>query len=82
MYGTIELDIREARNLAKADLIGLSDPYAVVQSTAGSVRYKTKTIKNTLNPTWNERYSHCTRWAWTLSGAARPSRCTRMASSS
>lgn len=33
---------------------GKSDPYAVL--TVGNQRFKTKTIKETLNPRWNEVY--------------------------
>lgn len=56
VHGTIEMEIFAARNLAKADLLGLSDPYTIVQTTTGPARYKTKIVKNTLNPTWNEKY--------------------------
>lgn len=43
-----------ARNLAVADTNGLSDPYAVLQ--LGKSRKKTKIIKKTLNPSWNESF--------------------------
>eukprot|EP00092_Neocalanus_flemingeri_P025254 GFUD01027386.1.p1 GENE.GFUD01027386.1~~GFUD01027386.1.p1 ORF type:complete len:4003 (+),score=946.67 GFUD01027386.1:1015-12009(+) len=49
--GTINVNIIQAKDLIKADLIGKSDPYAVV--TYGDDKIKTKTIKNNLNPQWN-----------------------------
>merc|ERR1712013_516795 len=49
--GKINLNIHEGKDLVKADLIGKSDPYAVV--TYGNDKVKTKTIKNNLNPEWN-----------------------------
>merc|ERR1719431_565969 len=49
--GKINLNIHEGKDLVKADLIGKSDPYAVV--TYGKDKVKTKTIKNNLNPEWN-----------------------------
>merc|ERR1711874_419795 len=49
--GNVHLEIIEAKNLIKADMIGKSDPYAVV--TYGDDKMKTKTIKNDQNPKWN-----------------------------
>merc|ERR1711923_691869 len=49
--GKIHLNIHEGKDLVKADLIGKSDPYAVV--TYGNEKVKTKTVKNNLNPDWN-----------------------------
>merc|ERR1719431_637601 len=49
--GNVHLEIIQAKDLIKADLIGKSDPYAVV--TYGDDKIKTKTIKNNLNPQWN-----------------------------
>ncbi len=41
----------KARNLIKADLMGKSDPYAVLKF--GKQKEKTNTIKNTLEPQWD-----------------------------
>merc|ERR1719481_2450629 len=49
--GKIHLNIHEGKDLVKADLIGKSDPYAVV--TYDKDKVKTKTVKNNLNPEWN-----------------------------
>ena len=53
-----------AENLHKTDWLGKSDPY--VNLTLGKVKQHTKTINNTLNPVWNEKFNvshgglHCT----------------------
>ena len=49
--GNLHLEIIEAKNLIKADMIGKSDPYAVV--TYGDGKLKTKTRKNDQNPKWD-----------------------------
>merc|ERR1712098_406293 len=41
----------KAKELVKADLIGKSDPYAVIKH--GSQKFTTKVIKNTQTPEWN-----------------------------
>eukprot|EP00741_Cyanophora_paradoxa_P015630 tig00020903_g15087.t1 len=50
--GVIVAHIIEARDLPVMDLNGKSDPFITVQF--GSEMKKTKTIRKTLNPTWNE----------------------------
>eukprot|EP00756_Hemistasia_phaeocysticola_P061405 Hpha_TRINITY_DN4886_c0_g1::TRINITY_DN4886_c0_g1_i1::g.20222::m.20222 len=50
----VVVDIIQGRDLMKADLFGLSDPYAII--TYGSEVRKTAVQKKTLNPTWNERF--------------------------
>ena len=47
----IRLDIIKAKDLIKTDLIGKSDPYAVIK--CGSQQDKTPVAKNTQNPEWN-----------------------------
>lgn len=49
--GNLHLEILQAKDLVKADIIGKSDPYAVV--TYGDDKIKTKTVKNNQNPEWN-----------------------------
>ena len=54
--GSVLLNITEARNLAKADLIGASDPFCEVELN-GNVVGTTKARENTLNPFWtNETF--------------------------
>jgi hypothetical protein len=43
-------------DLAAMDKNGKSDPYAVVTSTFNKQRFKSKVMKKTLNPVWNETY--------------------------
>ena len=51
---TIEVDILEARDLIASDSNGFSDPYVVIDPTAGFTSgAKTPIIKKTLNPVWN-----------------------------
>jgi Ca2+-dependent lipid-binding protein len=49
--GKLLVNLVKARNLIKADMIGKSDPYAVL--TFGKQKGKTKTVKNTLEPQWD-----------------------------
>ena len=49
--GILHLEIIEAKNLTKADMIGKSDPYAVV--TYGDGKLKTKIRKKFRNPKWD-----------------------------
>ena len=50
--GTLQIHLQRARGLMSADRNGLSDPYATL-SLAGQ-SHKSKTIRNTLNPDWDE----------------------------
>ena len=56
--GHLDLDIISANNLLSADSNGKSDPFirAYINDEEDSF-YKTKTIKKTLDPTWNEKTS-------------------------
>merc|ERR1719394_2293503 len=49
--GKAKLHLVKAKDLVKSDLIGKSDPYAVVKF--GRQEDKTKTVKNTQEPQWN-----------------------------
>ncbi|KAJ9702612.1 hypothetical protein PVL29_004380 [Vitis rotundifolia] len=55
--GTLEVKLVQARELTNKDLIGKSDPYAVLFVRPIRDRTKTsKTINNELNPIWNEHF--------------------------
>lgn len=45
----------EARNLPSMDLNGLSDPYVRLQ--LGKTRFKSKVVRKSLNPSWDEEFS-------------------------
>ena len=49
--GTIKLDLLCAKDLSDTDMIGKSDPYAII--SYGTQKYKTEIKNNTLNPQWN-----------------------------
>eukprot|EP01156_Anaeramoeba_ignava_P002757 Anaeramoba_ignava/a219449_53.p1 GENE.a219449_53~~a219449_53.p1 ORF type:complete len:533 (+),score=174.37 a219449_53:6-1604(+) len=51
--GNIFITVIEAKNLLSADSNGKSDPYCKV--FYGKKKQKTKTIKKTLDPVWNEK---------------------------
>ena len=45
------MDLIKAKNLIKSELIGKSDPYAVLKY--GDQSDKTNIVKNSLNPQWD-----------------------------
>ncbi|KAL0728302.1 hypothetical protein Bca4012_024395 [Brassica carinata] len=55
--GTLYVKLVQAKDLSNKDLIGKSDPYAVVfVRPLPNKTKKTKTISNSLNPIWNEHF--------------------------
>ena len=53
--GILRVDILDAADLPAADRSGKSDPYAVFKYNNKKI-FKTKTIKKTLDPEWNEYF--------------------------
>merc|ERR1711915_879464 len=49
--GKAKINIVRAKDLIKTDLVGKSDPYAVVKY--GKQKHKTPAVKNSQNPEWN-----------------------------
>ncbi|XP_065849546.1 synaptotagmin-4-like [Euphorbia lathyris] len=55
--GTLDVKLVQGKELSNKDLIGKSDPYAVLFVRPTRERTKTsKTIDNQLNPIWNEHF--------------------------
>ena len=53
--GDLRVELVEGKNLPAADRSGFSDPYCVFTLNDEKV-FKSKTIKKTLNPTWDEKF--------------------------
>merc|ERR1712128_59762 len=49
--GKLKLNVRQAKELEKKDVLQKADPYVIVNF--GSFSSKSKKVKNTLNPAWN-----------------------------
>lgn len=46
----------EATGVPNMDIIGLSDPYLKFELSTSSQHWKTKWIRNTTNPKWNDEF--------------------------
>lgn len=61
--------LHRAEGLKKADIFGKSDPYVKVKVNPFSVgrgqEHRTRTIKNTLDPEWEDSFSFFSDWAGT-----------------
>jgi hypothetical protein len=53
----VTLTVFEAKDVPKMDVIGTCDPYCLVALIGSRLVYKTKVIKKTYTPTWNETVS-------------------------
>lgn len=79
--GTLTVTVQKATDLLACDLNGLSDPYVkmyLLPDSTKATKHKTKVIKKSLNPTWNESFDfnvtqdminenrrlHITVWDW------------------
>jgi hypothetical protein len=52
---TVAVTVVEARNLAKRDVIGSSDPYVTI--SVENMKEQTEVIHNNLNPKWNKSFN-------------------------
>jgi Ca2+-dependent lipid-binding protein len=54
--GTIEVTIVEGRDLKDEDIVGQNDAYVEVYLDK-KYKQRTTTVKNSNNPTWNEKFT-------------------------
>eukprot|EP01065_Artemidia_motanka_P004015 TRINITY_DN1193_c0_g1_i1.p1 TRINITY_DN1193_c0_g1~~TRINITY_DN1193_c0_g1_i1.p1 ORF type:complete len:701 (+),score=227.11 TRINITY_DN1193_c0_g1_i1:74-2104(+) len=56
MTSPLVVEVKAGRNLVAADSGGTSDPYVLLRVPGTRQKGRTKVIKKTLNPTWNETF--------------------------
>eukprot|EP01129_Flabellula_baltica_P002901 TRINITY_DN12784_c0_g1_i1.p1 TRINITY_DN12784_c0_g1~~TRINITY_DN12784_c0_g1_i1.p1 ORF type:complete len:406 (-),score=86.40 TRINITY_DN12784_c0_g1_i1:1061-2278(-) len=54
--GIVYVTVKSARNLAPMDKGGTSDPYVILTTDFDKQKFKTKIIKKTLNPVWDQEF--------------------------
>lgn len=59
-FDTLHVTVIEARNVAGMDKSGTSDPYCVLKSSFNKQTFKTKVIKKTLAPRWDQEFKYFT----------------------
>jgi len=57
MANKIIIKLLEARNLQDTDVIGKCDPYCILSLHRGKETFKSKVVKSTVNPVWNEEFT-------------------------
>jgi len=55
-FDTFHLHVLEARNVAVMGKSGTSDPYCTIKSSFNKQTFKTKVVKKTLNPKWEQEF--------------------------
>ncbi|CAI5513329.1 unnamed protein product [Closterium sp. Naga37s-1] len=56
MRGVLQVALLSGRELMACDMNGLSDPFAVLELQLGGQRRKSRVVKKTLEPEWNENF--------------------------
>lgn len=54
--GVLQVKLIEGKNLAAMDKGGTSDPYCIITSSFNKQRFKSKIVKKTLNPKWDQEF--------------------------
>ncbi|CAI5471707.1 unnamed protein product [Closterium sp. Yama58-4] len=56
LRGVLQVVLLSGRELMACDMNGLSDPFAVLELQLGGQRRKSRVVKKTLEPEWNENF--------------------------
>ncbi|CAI5467156.1 unnamed protein product [Closterium sp. Yama58-4] len=56
LRGVLQVVLLSGRDLMACDMNGLSDPFAVLELQLGGQRRKSRVVKKTLQPEWNENF--------------------------
>ena len=60
--GILQIHLKGASGLKNADIVGLSDPYVIIEVMGGSQqgqKIRSKTKQDTLEPVWDEHLQLC-----------------------